>query len=265
MAKAGQARVLSKAQFHRVLEFIEAHRHPEKNALIMQISFKLGLRVQEISLLRLREVISIDLSFPNGYKIKDVLVLPKNFTKGARATEVSNQSYQRKSVRFSLKEFDNLIKRVKKHAETGKDHPPEYYYPKVKKPTGGKTRELPLVDTGLCEAIKRYVDLRFLKNPNLRPNDPLILNQKGLPYSPNTLQDHMSHMLKNWAGIERASSHSGRRSLATTLIHDQGEHIKTVQQILGHKDASTTVIYHELPETEVAKVLKESGNFYNKD
>ena len=158
-----------------------------------------------------------------------------------------------------------ITQRIRQHALDGKDFPPEHYYPKIAKPTSGKTRELPLVDKELRQAIARYVDARFLKNPKLKPDDPLILNQQGLPYSPNTLQDHMSHMLKNWAGIERASSHSGRRSLATTLIHEQREHIKTVQQILGHKDASTTVIYHQLPETEVAKVLSKSSKYYKSD
>lgn len=64
------------------------------------------------------------------------------------------------------------------------------------------------------------------------------------------------------AGVERASSHSGRRSLATKLLHEQGEHLKTVQQILGHKNASTTVIYHDTPESELRKVLKKAGSSY---
>ena len=72
----------------------------------------------------------------------------------------------------------------------------------------------------------------------------------------------MSMMMRKWAHIDRASSHSGRRTLATKLLHDQGEHLKTVQQVLGHKDASTTVIYHELPETEMRNVLKKAGKSY---
>ncbi len=56
------------------------HRHPEKNALIMQLSFKLGLRVQEIALLRIREVAQLGSQYPAGYHVKDVLVLPKSFT-----------------------------------------------------------------------------------------------------------------------------------------------------------------------------------------
>ncbi len=42
MAKHGQAKVLSNDEFDALLREIETHRHPEKNALIMQLSFKLG-------------------------------------------------------------------------------------------------------------------------------------------------------------------------------------------------------------------------------
>jgi site-specific recombinase XerD len=261
MAKNGQARVLSVDEFNALIDEISKHRHPEKNALIMQISFKLGLRVQEMALLRIREVAEIGPKFSKGYKLKDLLVLPKGFTKGARATSESKTKPVRRSVRFSLDEFDRVVKQIMKLAKAGATVNPEDFYPE-QKPKGGRTRELPIEDKGLRKALADYIDLRLANNPQLKSNDPLILSQKNGPYSPNTLQDHMSLMLKKWAGVDRASSHSGRRTLATKLIHEQGEHLKTVQQVLGHKDASTTVIYHDLPEGEMRKVLKKAGESY---
>ena len=50
MAKNGQAKVLSNDELSAVLNEIEHHRYPAKNALIIQISFKLGLRAQEMAL-----------------------------------------------------------------------------------------------------------------------------------------------------------------------------------------------------------------------
>ena len=96
----------------------------------------------------------------------------------------------------------------------------------------------------------------------MKATDPLLLSKKGGAYSPNTLQDHMSMMLHQWANIDRASSHSGRRTLPKKLLHDQHEPLKTVQQVLGHKEASTTVIYHEVPEQEMREVLKKTGQSY---
>ncbi len=70
-------------------------------------------------------------------------------------------------------------------------------------------------------------------------------------------------MLREWSGIDRASSHSGRRTLATNLLNDQGEHLKSVQKALGHKSAVTTTIYPGVTEQEVRKVLKISGKNYD--
>ena len=83
-------------------------------------------------------------------------------------------------------------------------------------------------------------------NKPLKPNDPLLLSQKGGFCSPITLQDHMATMLREWSGIDRASSHFGRRTLATNLLHDHGEYLKTVQKVLGHKSAATSTIYHKV-------------------
>jgi len=264
VSKNGQARVLNEEQFATLLEVIQENRHPEKNTLIMQISFKLGLREQEIALLRIKEVAEIGNQYSNGFKVKDLLVLPKSFTKGARATRQSKNTQSiRRSVRFSLEEFDQIIKQVVKLAKSGASVDPEEFYPVVQKKSG-KTRELPMNDIELSNAISDYLKIRITLNPKLKMNDPLILNQKNRAYSPNSLQDHMALMLKQWANIERASSHSGRRTLATKLIHDQGEHLKTVQQVLGHKDAATTIIYHDVPEEELKQVMKKVGKSYHK-
>jgi hypothetical protein len=36
----------------------------------------------------------------------------------------------------------------------------------------------------------------------------------------------MALMLRDWAGIEKASSHSGRRALITNVIHKQKKSVK---------------------------------------
>jgi len=56
MSKTGQARVLTPGQFAHLLNVIQEHRYPEKNTALVQISFKLGLRVQEIALLQIKDV-----------------------------------------------------------------------------------------------------------------------------------------------------------------------------------------------------------------
>ena len=58
MSKSGQARVPTAEEQAHLFEVINAHRHPVKNTAIMQISFKLGLRAQEIALLQTDNSIS---------------------------------------------------------------------------------------------------------------------------------------------------------------------------------------------------------------
>ena len=69
----------------------------------------------------------------------------------------------------------------------------------------------------------------------------------------------MALMLRVWSGIEKASSHSGRRSVLTNIIHTQGKSIKTAQKIGGHKSPSTTIIYGEPPEEEISQALLAIG------
>jgi integrase len=153
MAKNGQAKVLSNDELSAVLNEIEHHRYPAKNALIIQISFKLGLRAQEMALLRIREIAALSDEFARWYKIKDVLVLPKSFTKGARAmAAIGNKTNKRTSVRFTVAEFDRLVAQIVKDARRRKPLTAADYYPSIKK-SGGQTRELPLADSALIEAF----------------------------------------------------------------------------------------------------------------
>ncbi|MBV1911608.1 MAG: hypothetical protein KUG78_20115 [Kangiellaceae bacterium] len=65
----------------------------------------------------------------------------------------------------------------------------------------------------------------------------------------------MALMLKGWAGIEKASSHSGRRAVIDHIIHTQGKSVRIAQSIAGHKDASTTIIYTDANERQKIDVL----------
>jgi integrase len=113
-----------------------------------------------------------------------------------------------------------------------------------------------MVAEELRAALQEYIAIRLEKQPNLKPSDPLFITQKGGSYSPNTLQEHMALMLKVWSGVEKASSHSGRRTVITHIIHKQKKPVKTAQKIAGHVSPSTTIIYEEATEEEISDALK---------
>ena len=254
MPKSGQARVLTAEQRDHVLNVIQHHRHPEKNTAIMQISFKLGLRAQEIALLQIKEIAKLN---PSGtdFKLLEVMSLPAAYTKGADAMGRSKSQYQRRTVSFDVKSFDHIVRQVEALAKAGAEVNPEDFYPPVRKHKG-KSRDLPMVDNALRAALNDYLRLRLERAGKLTPSSPIFVTQKGGRYSPNTLQEHMALILRDWAGIEKGSSHSGRRSLITNVIHKQKKSVKVAQKIAGHVNPSTTLIYGEPPEEQIKEALK---------
>lgn len=113
-----------------------------------------------------------------------------------------------------------------------------------------------MVDAALRAGLTDYLRLRIEKAETLKPSSPLFVTQKSCSYSPNTLQKHMALMLRGWAGIEKASSHSGRRSLITNVIHKQKKPVKIAQKIAGQVNPSTTLIYEEPPEELLKDALE---------
>ncbi|WP_293814933.1 site-specific integrase [Thiolapillus sp.] len=254
MAKSGQARVPTPAQQRHLFQVIQQHRHPEKNTAIMQISFKLGLRAQEIALLQVKEVARLS-TRGDDFQLLEVMSLPAAYTKGADAMKRSKSHYRRRTVSFGIEAFNQLIRQIEAMAKADAEMNPADFYPPVKKHKG-RSLDLPLVDPDLREALEQHLMVRIEKQRTLIPSDPLFVTQKGGPYSPNTLQEHMALMLRGWAGIEKASSHSGRRSVITNVIHKQKKSVKIAQKIAGHVNPSMTLIYEEPPEEQISDALK---------
>lgn len=258
MAKSGQARVLKPEEQERLFQVIKNHRYPEKNTAIMQISFKLGLRVQEIALLQLKDVCRPKRYIknqPRDFELLEIMALPAAYTKGSDAMQRSKEKYlERRSMTFKKADFDKIVRQVEKLARAGAEVNPEEFYPPLREHKG-KSRDLPMVDLDLREALTTYIELRLSKDLKAKPTDPLFITQRGGPYSPNTLQERMAVMLRGWAGVEKASSHSGRRSLITNVIHKQKRSLKVAQKIAGHKNPSTTILYDDPPEEEISSAL----------
>ncbi|MDL0433830.1 site-specific integrase [Marinobacter sp. TBZ242] len=263
MSKTGQARVLTPEQFAQLLRVIQEHRYPEKNTALVQISFKLGLRVQEIALLQIKDVAELgtEASGQRSFKLREIVALPAAYTKGADALKRSKSTYQRRRISFSVHDFHQLVQRIETMAKAGADIKPEDFYPEVKKHRG-KSRDLPMNDVALRTAIDNHLVIRLAAHQSVKRTDPLFLTQNGGPYSPNTLQEHFALMQRHWAGIERASSHSGRRTLMTNIIHEQKKSVKVAQKIAGHVSPSTTLIYEEPPEESLKEALQDAGYKY---
>jgi len=73
---------------------------------------------------------------------------------------------------------------------------------------------------------------------------PLFATQKRDHFSANTLCQ-LFHWLYKQAGVEGASSHSGRRTFITTLAN-KGVGVRVLMSLAGHRNISTTQAYIDI-------------------
>lgn len=95
------------------------------------------------------------------------------------------------------------------------------------------------VNSKLEAALNGYFGNMSLHNS--KRSAPLLRSQKGKELSANSM---CSLLIKvyNDAGVEGATSHSGRRSFCTKLC-DQGVGIHVIKELAGHKSIQTTARY----------------------
>ncbi|MCV6622026.1 MAG: hypothetical protein OIF51_09795 [Cellvibrionaceae bacterium] len=145
----------------------------------MQISFNLGLRALEISLLGITEVAEL-ISAGTSFKLLEVMALPAGYTNGADAMKRSKSHCNRETISFDIATFNNVVKQIEALATSGSKINPENFYSPVKQHKG-KSRDLSMVDQCLRDALKHYILIRLDKGEKLKPAPPLFIIQKGVP------------------------------------------------------------------------------------
>ena len=154
---------------------------------------------------------------------RDILMLRLSYNLGLRAIEIS-----RLKLRHVLNPDETLASEIT-----------------IDKCKRGKPRTLYLEHRGLRQAVLDYIEERkkFCEKERIdfTLDAPLILSQWNGAFNNRGIQQRF-RTLYRIAKYFRCSSHSGRRTFANVLF-DQGAEIKAIQRILGHVDASTTIIY----------------------
>lgn len=106
----------------------------------------------------------------------------------------------------------------------------------------------------VSERLQREV-ARFIGTGSVDATKPLIASQKsGKPFSANTLVQLFRRLYAE-AGVEGASSHSGRRSFITTLA-SKGVGARVLQHLAGHSSLATTQRYIDVNDA----MLREAVN-----
>ena len=110
--------------------------------------------------------------------------------------------------------------------------------------TSSSIRDVPLLPATV-DVIERYMEDTKKKNPSSIIKDAYLFHMRDdifRPIDPNAITRRVKRFMKN-SGLPDLSPHDLRHTCATLLLA-QGADVKSVQQILGHSDASTTLNFY---------------------
>lgn len=193
---ARHAKVLDDRQLAKLEDYIRANSpSPERDIVILNLSFRAGLRVGEIAKLRWTDVCDAE------GNVDDTLFVPSQIVK-----------------------FQNRERTIPIH-------------PRLK------------------EVLIRF---RAIHREATYIVTKLYRDGTNGPISDNALTVYL-HRLYKAAGLENASSHSGRRTFTTKLARRANAHhcsIRDVQLLVGHSHIQTTERYIQ-PSDDVSKMIME--------
>ncbi|MCM8779680.1 MAG: tyrosine recombinase XerC [Candidatus Omnitrophica bacterium] len=115
---------------------------------------------------------------------------------------------------------------------------------------GKKERLIPIGDKAI-DAIRRYLDKRS------RQVDALFLNKNHKRITDRGVRDILSRYIKNLSLKKGISPHKFRHSFATHLLN-RGADLRSVQELLGHANISTTQIYTHLTTERLKNVYDKA-------
>jgi tyrosine recombinase XerC len=122
----------------------------------------------------------------------------------------------------------------------------------------GAKERLTLLGGPACKALRRYIqDGRPKLIKENRPTNALFLNRLGSRLSTRSVSNILDKYAK-LAGLERrVTPHVMRHTFATHLL-DGGADLRTVQELLGHADLSTTQIYTHVSQARAKEVYRKA-------
>lgn len=107
----------------------------------------------------------------------------------------------------------------------------------------------------------RYVNLPESILPQLRdyyktykPKEYLFEGQYGGAYSVRSVQQIFNEAVKKANIIKKVGVHSLRHSFATHLL-ENGTDIRFIQDLLGHSDIKTTLVYTQVTDNSLRKIV----------
>lgn len=119
---------------------------------------------------------------------------------------------------------------------------------------GSKERDIPIGEYSIYY-LNKYLEVRgsLLKN---KPCNKLFLNNHGNGMTRQGFFKNLKQLLKEKGLNPDVSPHTLRHSFATHLIN-RGADLRSIQELLGHSDISTTKIYTRISDEKIIEEYNE--------
>jgi integrase/recombinase XerC len=118
---------------------------------------------------------------------------------------------------------------------------------------GNKSRSVPILEE-VTRAIETYIEHCPF---NIDNNDPIFKGKRGKNLSSSSIQKHICTIRRNLNLPEFITPHSFRHGFATHLLTN-GADLRSIQELLGHKNLSTTQIYTKIDQKRVFDVYNKT-------
>lgn len=121
----------------------------------------------------------------------------------------------------------------------------------------GKKERIAALGAPAVRALKKYLQVRNMRTSDSRPNSPLFVNKDGGRITARSFQRHLKNYLATAELPHDMTPHKLRHSFATHLL-DAGADLRSVQELLGHANLSTTQIYTHVTAERLKAVYSKA-------
>jgi integrase/recombinase XerC len=121
----------------------------------------------------------------------------------------------------------------------------------------GKKERLCALGGPAEKALRKYYRMRNIRSENTRPNAPVFVNRHGTRLTARSFQRNLKFYLITAGLPPDMTPHKLRHSFATHLL-DAGADLRSVQELLGHKNLSTTQIYTHVTTEKMKNIYRKA-------
>ena len=124
----------------------------------------------------------------------------------------------------------------------------------------GSKERVVLIGKSAIEALEKYLSESrpfLVKKKNVEPADNLFVNARGGPLTDRSVRRIVAKYVEIMALAKKVSPHTIRHSFATHLLNN-GADLRTVQELLGHVNLSTTQLYTHITTDRLQSIYKSA-------